>query len=103
MTRYVQPTSVVTLRSATADDLAALGRLAALDSARVPSLPALIAEVDSEPRAAVSLADGTTVADPFQLTNALVRMLEMRAEQLRDGRTHATWTFGQASLIPFPG
>src|SRR5689334_7912331 len=48
----------ITIRPAYADDQAALARLAALDSAAgVPASPVLVAEVDDELRAALSLAD----------------------------------------------
>jgi len=65
-----------------ADELA-LVALAQLDSARLPASPFLIAEVGGELRAALSLSDGTVIADPFRRTTALVALLTMRAEQLR--------------------
>jgi hypothetical protein len=46
----------------------------------------LLAEVDGEPRAALSLADGTVVADPFHHTLYLVALLEARAGQLTESR-----------------
>jgi len=64
-------------------DARVLARLAALDSARVPAGPLLVAEVAGELRAAISLADGRTIADPFQRTASLVALLAMRAGQLR--------------------
>ena len=78
----------VTLRYAYADDHEALVRLAALDSAAPPPAPLLLAEVDGELRAALSLADGTSIADPFHPTVALVSLLQARAGQLAaDGGT----------------
>jgi hypothetical protein len=70
----------LTIRPAYADDCVALHRLAALDSApAVPQGPLLLAERDGELRAALSLADGTVVADPFHPTAALVALLRVHA------------------------
>jgi hypothetical protein len=74
-------TDSITIRRAYADDAVAVRRLAALDSAPVPKQPLLLAEVDGEPRAAISLRDGRTIADPFELTAEIVALLELRAEQ----------------------
>jgi hypothetical protein len=81
----------VTVRRATDGDAAALVRLAALDSANVLPGPVLVAEVDGTPMAAISLADGRVVADPFERTADLVELLRVRAAQSRaaarrDGR-----------------
>jgi hypothetical protein len=43
----------------------------------------VVAEVDGEIRAAVSLSDGTAIADPFHRTADLVALAETRAHQLR--------------------
>jgi hypothetical protein len=72
----------LTLRFAFPDDQVVLARLAALDSSEPPPQPVLIAEVDGEPRAALSLADGRVVADPFRFTLPLVALLRARAAQL---------------------
>lgn len=53
-------------------------RLAALDSATVPPPPLLVAEVDGELRAAVSLHDGRAIADPFTRTAHLLDVLRTR-------------------------
>ncbi len=60
----------------------ALARLAVLDSSEPPAQPMLVAEVDGELRAALSLRDWNVVADPFLPTAALVDLLRARAEQL---------------------
>jgi hypothetical protein len=83
------PAHEVTVRHATAADGAALTRLAALDSARPPAEPVLLAEVDGIPMAAVSLADGRVVADPFERTAELVELLRVRAAQARGSRAPA--------------
>jgi hypothetical protein len=82
-----------TIRPAYADDSVALLRLAALDSASaVPGGPLLLAESDGEIRAAMSLADGTVIADPFHRTMDLVALLRVHAaagRRTRVGRVHA--------------
>ena len=75
----------VTLRCAEAHDDAALNRLAALDSARPPAPPVLVADLESRLLAAISLADGSVIADPFHPTAALVELLRARERQLRSG------------------
>jgi len=73
--------ATVTLRVATTNTDRAIMRLAALDSVeQLPAEPLLVAEVDGQPRAALSLTDGSVVADPFHLTGGLVALLRMRAE-----------------------
>jgi hypothetical protein len=73
---------VVTLRFAFPDDATAIFRLASLDSAEPPAGQLLLAEVAGELRAAVSLHDGSVIADPFHRTAALVALLRERAAQL---------------------
>jgi hypothetical protein len=73
----------VTIRPANADDSAALTRLATIDSAPVPSGPLLLAEVDGELHAALALADGRVIADPFVRTSALVELLRERTPTRR--------------------
>jgi hypothetical protein len=86
----VAATSQVTLRFAYPDDGESLNRLAVIDSAELPSLPVLLAEVDGELWAAVSLADGGAVADPFRPTAPVVELLRARARQL-DPRPARRW------------
>ena len=51
-----------------------------LDSAeRVPVRPLMLAEVDGEPRAALSLHDGDVIADPFFPTADLIVLLRSYA------------------------
>jgi hypothetical protein len=70
----------ITIRPAYGDDQLALFRLAALDSATaVPPPPLVLAEAGGELRAALSLADGTVIADPFHPTAALVGLLRTHA------------------------
>jgi len=79
----------VTIRRAVAADLVALERVAALDSRKLPSGPLLVALVDGEIRAAVSIFDGGQIADPFFLTADLLRLLCTRASQLREADASA--------------
>jgi hypothetical protein len=67
------------LRSATADDAADLERLAALDSARPLAGEVVLAHVDGEVRAALSLESGRAVADPFYPSLELVPLLHAAA------------------------
>jgi hypothetical protein len=71
-----------TIRRATEDDAPALRRLAALDSRPPLAGPALIGEIDGAPAAALSLADGRLVADPFRPTAGLAVHLRLRAQGL---------------------
>jgi hypothetical protein len=70
------------IRRTTPDDATALMRLASLDSQSPLGPDALVAVVDGEIRAAVGLADGRAIANPFQHTAELVQLLKMRAEQM---------------------
>jgi hypothetical protein len=79
-------THPVTIRYAADADLPALARLATLDSADPLSAPILVAVVDGELSAALSLADARVIADPFQPTSALVELLQTRARQLTSRR-----------------
>lgn len=75
----------VTIRQAFPDDALALVRLGALDSAEVPPQPMLVAEMNGELRAVLSMRDGSVIADPFHRTAAFVQLLRARAEQLAAG------------------
>lgn len=72
----------LTIRYAFPDDEASLRRLAVLDSAFLPAAPMLVAEVDGELRAALSLSTGEAIADPFHPSTSLLELLRARAEQL---------------------
>jgi hypothetical protein len=74
-----QPDTNITIRSAHAGEDAALARLAQLDSAKAPASPVLVAEVDGEVHAALSLADGHAVSDPFRHTLHLLELLRTQA------------------------
>jgi hypothetical protein len=71
--------SSLVLRPATAADAADLERLAALDSARPLTGEVVLASVDGELRAALSLDTGRSVADPFHPSLELVPLLRTAA------------------------
>lgn len=73
-------TTPITIRLATPDDESGLIRLAALDSAEaVPAGRVLLAEVDGELHAALSLEDGSAIADPFRPTLHVLELLRTHA------------------------
>jgi len=72
----------VRVRIAGPEDSEALANLAALDSTHPPSGPTLVAEVDGELRAALSVPDETVIADPFQSSADLVELLRARSAEL---------------------
>jgi hypothetical protein len=76
-------TASVTIRMAGAEDTRALHRLAALDSTRYDGGPALVAEVDGELWAAVSIEGDAAMADPFRPSAELLLLLAERSRQLR--------------------
>src|SRR5215208_3670326 len=84
-------TSTYQLRPAGAADHRALTRLAALDDAAPVTGDVLMAFSDGEPVAAMSLADGRVVADPFRHTADAVDLLRFRARQ---ERRSGTWRRG---------
>jgi hypothetical protein len=78
------PVTRVTLRYSSAADREPIRRLAELDSARVPSGPALVAEIDGRLRAALPLDGSRAIADPFHRGLELVDLLKLRAAQLAE-------------------
>ena len=70
---------MLAVRLATKADLPALERLAGRDSAQLPSGELLIAAERGELRAALSLATGEVVADPFAPTAHVVAALRAYA------------------------
>jgi hypothetical protein len=89
----------ITVRRSTSADASALARLAALDSARPPRGPALIAEADTRMLAALPLGAGRPIADPFEPTAGLVQLLELRRSQIDEARRGETRAHGLRSLL----
>jgi hypothetical protein len=73
----------VIIRHAAASDLASLERLAALDSARIPSGELFVAEIDGRLLAATSIDTGAVIADPFEHTASIVELLRVQSRGVR--------------------
>ena len=78
----------ITLRVSEPADGDALRRLAERDSAEVPRAPHLLAIRDGVLEAAISLAGGAIIADPFRHTADSRELLRLAAERAR--REHET-------------
>src|SRR3954454_3727145 len=74
-------TTAISIRPARQADLTALWSVATLDSAVLPPEPLMVAEEDGAIVAALSLASGEAVADPFRRTVEAVALLKLRASQ----------------------
>ena len=72
----------VSLRLGRVSDDAILERLAALEGRKAPHGRHLLAEVEGEAIAALSLAGGEFFADPFRPTAHLLPLMRVRATQL---------------------
>ena len=95
-------TDTIIIRRAGAADAPILARLAALDSAAQPGDDSLIAEIDGRPVAALDLADGRVVADPFARTADLVDLLRLRATRVRRASSrHRVRSFARRPLGHF--
>jgi hypothetical protein len=80
-----------TIRYAHPDEADALTTLAQLDSSRAPRGVVLVADVNGELWAAVSVDDGHTVANPFRPSGELAFRLSERArEQARNANRRST-------------
>jgi hypothetical protein len=95
-------TDAITIRHSTPADQPRVIALAELDSRTAPEGQALLAEVGGELRAAVGIADGVAIADPFVPTEDIVRLLSVRAEQERQAlEAGHSWWF--ARFVPVWG
>jgi hypothetical protein len=81
----------VVIRIAHPDDEHGLRRLAQLDSKRLPPGRLLVAEVDGELWAAVSLEAVEGIADPFRRSGELLGLLHERARQLQRADATGRW------------
>lgn len=77
------PSDDVELRLARVHDAPALEQLARLDGRPSPHGPMVVAVVEGRIVAALAVSGGTAICDPFAATAHLVRLLELRASQLR--------------------
>ena len=71
------------IRFATARDAQVVRELEQLDGRSLTDGSRLVAEVGGVAVAAISVADDTVVADPFEPTASVVDLLRLRARQLR--------------------
>jgi hypothetical protein len=71
------------IRRLDGSDLAAAERLAQLDSSPLPEGDLIGVLIEGRLLAAISLANGESIADPFSRTAELRALLELRAAQLR--------------------
>jgi hypothetical protein len=85
MTAIHTHTDAIVIRHASEADARLLSDLALLDDRAPLGGPALIAEVDGIPRAALDLDDGSVAADPFVRTAELVALLRLHAGGTRAG------------------
>ena len=69
----------ITIRRSTPADRAGIMRLGVLDGRPAPDGEMLLGFVEGELYAAVPLAGGEALADPFRRTAALVELLRLRA------------------------
>ena len=77
----------IIIRAATAEDAREIARVAGRDTHELPVGPLLVATVGDRVRAAISLSDGTFVADPFHPTSELVQMLKIRVGAVDSARS----------------
>lgn len=73
----------VLIRSASPADAGALERLAELDERTLPPGERLVGELEGHVVAAVDVASGTAIADPFVPTVGVLELLGLRAAQVR--------------------
>jgi hypothetical protein len=86
----------IALRVAQPDEQLAVRRLAALDDAPELEGEALLALVNGDPVAALSLRDGRVVADPFRFTDEAVGLLRLRFAHLSGEARHGRWTVARS-------
>lgn len=91
-TRGSTRSQVIALRLAQSDEQSTVRRLAALDDAPELEGEVLLALVNGEPVAALSLRDGRVVADPFRFTEEAVGLLRLRRRHLLGETRHGWWT-----------
>ncbi len=77
-----EPVDNVLLRLCCVSDDAAIERLAQLEGRTAPIGRHIVAEVDGVVIAALPLAGGKLLADPFRATSHLLSLLELRAKQV---------------------
>lgn len=89
---------IIALRPVQPDERAAVRRLAALDDAPELQGDVLLALVNGEPVAALSLGDGRVVADPFRFTEEAVGLLRLRRRHVLGEARQGWWTVARRRL-----
>jgi hypothetical protein len=84
----------VSLRLAGVEDEQVIRDLAALDDARTPQGDVLLALIDRQAVAALSLRDGHVVANPFVHTEDAVALLRLRGRHVSSRRPRRRRPFG---------
>ncbi len=79
---HIPETQDVVIRAGRPEDARLLHDLASVDSASDLAAPTLLALVDGEAWAAISLVDHRVVADPFRPSAGAAQLLRIRAFQL---------------------
>ena len=79
--KHQSPARII-IRLTRPTDTDELRRVAQRDSRPLPYGELLVALVEGEIRAAISLTRGEVIADPFHRTDELVRMLTLRRQQM---------------------
>jgi hypothetical protein len=79
----LEPEVSVRLSTLDGGDRESLRRLASLNDSPPPSGPVVLAEVDSDPVAALSLSDGDTVADPSRSSSSIIALLHLHYLEAR--------------------
>ena len=90
----------VVIRTADAGDVLALINLSDLDSQPVPAGKVLVAEVNGEIRAALSVESGRVIADPFVPTTNVRALLRLRADQLQSVPSRRGGLLGLLAMRP---
>jgi hypothetical protein len=97
-TRPSTRSQTIALRLAQPDEQPAVRRLAALDDAPELEGDVLLALVNADPVAALSLGDGRVVADPFRFTEEAVGLLRLRFRHLSGEARHGRWTVARSRV-----
>ena len=91
--------NTITIFFSTDTDRKRVAELAELDGKAGPQGETLLAEIDGRLVAAVGVLDGISVSDPFVLTNQVLELLALRAEQERERRYGRGPLLGRLMLI----
>ena len=73
----------VLIRAASPADRGAIARLSELDERELPQGEQLVGVIEGRMVAALDVASGAAIADPFVPTVGVVKLLELRAAQVR--------------------